>query len=361
MSRDAGLLLLRADASPMIGSGHVSRCLCLAEAWIEAGGNVCLAVSAITPALLERAKIIGIKVHHQLEPIGSRDDAICTARYAEHADLVVLDGYDFDREYQKILTDLGAVLLVLDDVAGIRQFDCRWLLNPNIHAVANDYTSLVATNTQLLLGTEYALLSQEYEKRPTRTHAGPIRNILVSLGGGDSTEATNFVLAALARENIDADVVISVLVAGGDTTRVRDQALRLHLDVDVVEGFVSDMAERLFRADIGIIAGGTTSLEALRAGLPCVALAIAGNQVPSCVEFDRRGALLYAGMFGSTTNVELGHPISRLLTTPELRQQLSEIGQLLVDGQGARRLTYMMRETCCGKQDNTHIDRRVVN
>src|SRR5688572_2786492 len=111
-------LLIRADASAQIGTGHVMRCLALALAWQAQGGAVTFAsLNTLPDALQTRLQNENIALHLLDTEPGSDDDARQTAALAASlgAAAVVVDGYHFGGDYQYTLKSAGLKLLFIDD------------------------------------------------------------------------------------------------------------------------------------------------------------------------------------------------------------------------------------------------------
>ena len=191
-------MLIRADASEQIGSGHVMRCLALAQAWQDAGGEVCLA-SRLLPKTLELRWREEQMETRQLAEAG--DDAGETVKLAREigADWIVLDGYQFGTEFQRTIKNAGMRLLVVDDDGCARHYVPDLIVNQNPCASRDMYPSH-DSGTAFLLGTRYALLRREFlPARPAnRAHAQRAHRMLVTLGGADPDNCTRTILEAIA-------------------------------------------------------------------------------------------------------------------------------------------------------------------
>ena len=208
------ILVVRADASVAMGTGHVMRCLALAQAWQDAGGTVVFAMAQSTAAVETRLASEEIEIIQLSAAAGSAEDATQLSKLArsQGADWVVVDGYQFDGAYQRRVKDGGARLLFIDDTAHTAEYVADLVLNQNAHASDELYHSR-ATHVRLLLGPRYALLRREFKswqawKRKINPGA---RKVLVTMGGSDPDNTTALVMRALAlaaRGGLDARVVV---------------------------------------------------------------------------------------------------------------------------------------------------------
>src|SRR5882724_5374021 len=243
-----GVLLIRADASAVTGTGHIMRCLALAQAWQDAGGTAVAAVAEATAATEERLQREAIEVAHLMAAPGSGDDAMCTAALAHDRQVawVVLDGYRFDSSYQAALKSRGLRTLLVDDDVHADRYLTDLVLNQNAHATESLYAER-DSSTRLLLGPRYAMLRREFDAwrgRP-REIAAIGRRILITMGGSDPDNFTLRVLGALSL--VEVERLEAVVVVGGSNphaTRLEEAVatLRASRDVRLVKN-VSNMPE----------------------------------------------------------------------------------------------------------------------
>jgi UDP-2,4-diacetamido-2,4,6-trideoxy-beta-L-altropyranose hydrolase len=338
-------LIIRTDASVAIGSGHAMRCLALAQAWRDVGGECIFMMAQFTPAVMRR--LHGEKAETSeitVEP-GSAEDARRTAGLARERDAswIAVDGYHFGVEYQRTLRDAGRKILLIDDQGNTEHYIADIVLNQNSHACEAMYAAR-DPHTTLLLGSRYSMLRREFKawQGSKRDVAGSARKVLVTMGGSDPDNVTSLVIRALGLVRNELEVQI---VAGGSNSHIAELErtisgtnARIQLWRDV-----SNMAELMAWADVAISGAGATCWEMCLLGLPAVLIDIAENQRPIAEDLDKKGVAIHAGSGREISAEQLAKKIEELLATADLRATMSQRGRELVDGHGAQRVVAAMR------------------
>ena len=342
MSRDA--LWFRADATVAMGSGHVMRCLALAQAWNDAGGSSHFAVAQGTPAICKRLHSEGTRVLEISSAPGSEQDAreLISAIGTGPGAWVVVDGYHFDSKYLRTLKEAGLQLLLVDDTAQRADYPAQVILNQNPHAHRSLYRQRDA-GSRLLLGPRYAMLRREFKqwrdfKREIPIHA---RRVLITMGGSDPANVTPRVIASIEKiSGLEVRVVV-----GGDNPQskeLREAGLRLKNSTTFLTD-VKNMPELMAWADVAISAAGSTCWELCLLGLPAIVIDVAPNQASVAQELARLGAALHLGSASSISGEHLAPALQQLLLSQNARFIMSRRQRLLVDGRGVDRVMQALR------------------
>ena len=339
------MLIIRADASTTIGTGHIMRCIALAQAWQDQGGKVVFLLAHKPSALENKLRSQGMEVSYLSVEAGSDEDAQQTVDFIQQfaAQWVVVDGYHFWAAYQKFIKDFGISLLFIDDYGHADHYFADLVLNQNIAANQDLYINR-ETYTKLLLGTEYALLRREFwQWRDWQREVNPIASkILITLGGSDPDNVTLKVIQALDRLNRN-NLEVIVVIGGSNPhyqvlqKKITDSSLAISLQRNV-----SNMPELMAWADLEIAAGGSTNWELAFMGLPSIVIAIADNQKAIAAELDRQGAIINLGWHQDVTIEQIGLVLRELIGDRHKREDMSQKGRKLVDGNGASRVASQM-------------------
>jgi UDP-2,4-diacetamido-2,4,6-trideoxy-beta-L-altropyranose hydrolase len=339
----AGTLLIRADASMEIGTGHVMRCLALAQAWQDAGGDAVFCQAQSTLSLTDRLNSQGMSlVHLEVQP-GTVRDSVLTAQVAHacNAQWLVVDGYQFDAEYQRYLIDRGLRMLLVDDTGCHEGYVADVVLNQNIDAGQTLYPQY---DGQLLLGPQYSLLRREFLswKDWKRNPISAVHKVLVTLGGSDPHNVTEMVINALSLlECFDLEVIVAVGASNphmNSLLKVNSQcASNIELRRDI-----PDIAELMAWADLAISAGGGTAYELIFFQIPAILITVADNQETVCQALGESKVAIDAGWFHALDSQSVGNSIRALILDGELRRTLIENCRHLVDGKGAGRVVESM-------------------
>ena len=365
---DSLLIAFRVDASTLIGSGHVMRCLTLADALVEAGAR-CYFVMREKPGSLEA--VVSARGHRvlMLSPVepdvnasppdnepphaswlgtGWKADASETleALVGMELDWLVVDHYALDHRWESLVSGCAKRLMVIDDLAD-RKHDCDLLLDQNLGRGQSDYDGLVPRRTTRLVGSGYALLRPEFAQARTRSiearQSRELGNILISMGGADVENVTGDVLRVL--ETIEGIGSFHVTVVMGaacpHVEGVSRQADSMRLDTRIIVN-ANNMAVLMAEADFAIGAAGGSAWERCCLGLPTLLVIMAANQRQGAEALQRAGAALCIGS-PESIHETLPSALHKVLMPGELHR-MSCTAAAICDGRGAQRVVDVLTE-----------------
>ncbi len=352
--------VFRVDASIDIGTGHVMRCLTLAEELRRRGAECEFICRALPGHRSEAIRQRGFPVHVLRRPEDeSQGEGAATGRGAYSSwlgvspdvdaaetlaalgshpvDWLVVDHYALDASWERKLRPAARNIMVIDDLAD-RSHDCELLLDQNLGHEPADYDGLVPSHCERLCGPRFALLRPEFARlRPTslsRRAEGRLRRILITMGGVDKDNATGVVLEALAASELSNNVSVMVIMGSSSPSldRVRRQAGTMLFQVDIAVD-VDDMPERMAASDFAIGAAGSTSWERCCLGLPSALVAIADNQLSACRALASAGAAFDLGRPDNMAAV-LPPLYSTIRSEPHVLQSMACAAAAICDGLG---------------------------
>ena len=353
----------RTDASIQIGTGHVMRCLTLAneltrqghECWFvcrEHPGNLGNLIASqghgltLLPASESHSPQKGTTLSDDYAlwlGVPWQEDARQTLDVISllKPEWLVIDHYALDAHWEEYLTAAVGNILVIDDLAN-RSHRCELLLDQTYGRSRDDYTALLPSNTMVLCGAKYALLRSEFGEwrgySLARRNSYSLKNILITMGGADKDNFTGKVLEALKLSELPRDCKLTVVM--GETApwvdAVKNVAQSLDWETDVLIG-VTNMAELMADSDLAIGAAGSTSWERCCLGLPSITVVLAENQKYIAKQLSKSGACV------AIDRNDLPTAIEKVLGTEKLRD-LSLRSSVICDGKGVHRVVNFLSE-----------------
>ncbi len=332
-------VVIRADAGPEIGSGHVMRCAALADALRSRGAEVAFLSHGLPPRLAGELAAIGVATAALPEVWPNVRDAAETIAVANErpadARWVVVDGYHFDRDYMRVLVDAGLRIAWIDDLNTLGGFDCDMVVNPTLGAEREAYATPLHTRT--LMGATYALV------RPVFGDLGRVgenrsNHIVITLGGADPRRLTPHVVRGVLSTRIEG---YRLTVAVGPSNPNIDEVRRAAAGASNVEVIHDppDFPRRLASSILVITAAGGATWEVATLGIASLLIVVADNQQRGASAMAEAGAA--EAMSASTPADLAGLPsrVDALLNHERDRlAQMADRAARIVDGKGAHRV-----------------------
>lgn len=324
------IAVFRVDASTQIGSGHVMRCLTLAQKLKkEKQADVYFAMRLLDGNLIELVKSKGFTVftlpkaplNDELKgyakwltatQMQDAEDTKAVISKLPAIDLLVVDSYAIDYEWESMLRPYVKEIMVIDDLAN-RKHDCDILLDQNYsYNMHHKYDGLVPKTCQKYIGPQYLLLREEFykAKKHLKKRDGSIKNILVFFGGSDLTNETKKAMEAIKLLN-KPEIKVNVVV--GASNKNKEQIKEI-CSCDERFAFycqVENMAKLMNEADLAIGAGGTTTWERCFMELPSIVISVADNQHEGCKFIaENAGVISYLGKSSDVDAVTLEQAVT---------------------------------------------------
>jgi len=306
--------LFRCEGSTQIGTGHIMRCLSLAEGLKKKDWQCNFIMKDYDGRLTDKIKEKGFELRLIPKESSLKEDLKLTRKYASQLEvsIILTDSYNIDREYLKTLKENPFFVLSIDDSAK-NHFYSDILLNQNIHATAREYSGRIEPYTKLLLGPKYALLREDFViNRKAKGISENVQKILVTMGGGDPYNQSLKVLKAL--NSMEGDFSITVLLGSSFLFQeeIKTFTRRSSKRIKVIHD-TSQVARLMEESDLAISAAGCTVWELCYLGVPTILLILSENQEPIAQSLQKKGIMKNLGWFNQVFEPHIQKEVSKLI------------------------------------------------
>lgn len=337
------MILFRADGNEVIGSGHIMRCLTIAETVREKEECCFVLADDCFSALVEKRGFPSFCLNRDFANMSAELEVLIPYIKEKRPSAVIVDSYYATKKYLREIRKYLPVLYI-DDLGGTA-YPVDALVNYNIYGPEMDYAGLYRKEgreiPKLLLGVSYVPLRREFQNIKKRLQPKKVKNIFISTGGADSEHVAlklaqylclnhnyqkykyHFLLGAL---NQDVPKLVDIAEKYPDF-------IELHHDVKQVGKLIQ-------MCDIAVSAAGSTLYELCACGIPTIIYVLADNQIQGAHAFEKRNLMVYAGDVRNNDGIfeNILNDIIQLCGDYYERQKMSKKMRSLVDGNGTKRI-----------------------
>ncbi len=334
-------IIVRSDATPQMGTGHVMRCIALAQAAQSRRIPVTIIGHIGVPWVQQRLVLEGINFVNLEGPAPVLEDPVKLLQQFQieesaAAQWVVLDGYHFGLDCQQAVRNAGYKLLVIDDYAHLPEYSCDILLNQNLDSQELLYQGAVDS---FLRGPEFALIRNEFISHRAslvgnKRYSDDVNRLLISLGGGNFIKDLKKIALGLANPLL-CDSNIKIVAGAMPGKEVLNLFNSCPGCVELVES-TNDMPQLMAWADLCISAGGSSCWELCLLGVPFLTVCVAENQKRI---IEGLAAREIAPKFNQQS-------FNEMLSSRKMRYKSGQNGMVLVDGHGAIAVLQKMELNC---------------
>lgn len=337
---------IRADANEIIATGHVMRCMTIAQQLQKQNIEVVFLVADDRPCAMIRERGFRVDVLNTIwNDLGSETERLC-AYIKEHAvKVMIVDSYYVTQEYLQSISHYTRIVYV-DDLNRF-VYPVHTLINYSAFAQPDWYEDdyrLAGMHTEFLIGSRYIPLREEFVSQGYEVRNNLTR-VLLTTGGTDQLNAAGSLLQEFVCNAELSQLEYHVIVGSfNQNQEMLDSLARMHSNVYLHRN-VSNMSEWMRFCDAAVSAAGSTLYELCALGIPTVCMEIADNQ-EGAVQWEKAGYMLYGGNACKERKAciqKCTDALIRYRSDDAERRRKSKRMRSLVDGHGAGRIAEYVR------------------
>ena len=269
-------ILIRADSSSYIGTGHIMRDLVLAKKFSK--DQIIFATQNLEGNINHKIK----ESNYNIEILNNNNfEELNKLIKKLNIDMIIIDHYEINYNFEKKLKEQNSKLkiFVFDDT--YEKHYCDILLNHNIYADEKKYRNLVPKDCELKCGTNYTLLREEFleakKQKQTIKKENRLKTLFIAMGG---TDHKNLNITILKNIKIVCKKNIKVNLVTTTANRNLEKLKRYCKDKEWINLHINskEVANLMNQSDFAIITPSVTANEAYFLDLPFIAIKTAKNQ-----------------------------------------------------------------------------------
>ena len=321
------MIAIRADANKHIASGHVMRCLSIADAFFSLGEEVIFYTSDEYAAqMISNRGFRVVSLHNDWNSKDSETELLISELKKFNPRLLLVDSYQVTSKY---LAELRKVvkLAYLDDLNAF-DYPVDIVINYSIYAEDFNYPQ----NKKYLLGIRYVPLRKQFDisdEALDRAIEARIKNkqILITTGAADPYRLAAKIIESIINEpSLDNYTIVVIKGRFWDESELNVILKCLKESGERIKIYenIENMSDIMLRSTMAVSAGGSTLYELCACCVPTVTFSYADNQLGNVRGFANRGIMPYAGDVRTTRDI-IQKIIQNLLTCQENNDIINQV------------------------------------
>lgn len=345
-----GDIVFLSHGGPIVGMGHVIRCLSLAKEFRQKGKKVFfISKYAVGQQIIlsEGFEVMPLVSKYELNEnqfsYGSseilEEDWVQIKKILSDraADAIVVDSYNVEPWFFHGLKEYTKCLIYIDDLH-VADYPVDVIINGNINAHTLQYPIL--ENQKRLLGLSYNLIRNEFKQINNRDKEHqPWNRVLITTGASDPKDITGNILNYLVKmeqfERFQFKVVLGQAF-GKDQNEKNISLYQRYSNIEFYEA-PKKMSNLMKWADYAISAGGSTIYELFACGVIVLAFIYADNQVQIVTKASELGYLYSLGRYEELEEDKFLTILNSVMMSKRLNKIMVKKIQEVVDCKGTER------------------------